>query len=462
MNNIKFIVFDYDGVFTDGNIIFDNDGNIIKKYNVKDGYGIKLLKNKNIKIGVISGYKQNISQKSILEHLNIDFIELGCNNKLEILNKWCKILNIDIKKNVCYMGDDLNDMNVINNVYFSSCPQDAHNELLNIVDFVSKKKGGNGCIRELCDYIINNNYDDNDDNLNIIKNIKNEFNYQIDNFNLNEIEILSKIILNTKGNIYFTGVGKSENISKHCCDLLKSISIKSFYLNILNCNHGDIGTMDDNDIILMFSNSGNTIELINCIDIFKRKNIKVIGICCNNNSNFKELCDIVIVTPHKNEITGTINKIPTNSYMSHLLFTNILVSILKKNITLDKYKENHQSGNIGKKLLKVKDILINDFPKIVFENEILLHEILLKMTQYKIGCCFFVNNKNELIGLLTDGDIRRILIKDNNKKIIKKEDFNRNYYYITDINLFIYELKEKYNCIPILDNNKYLNNIVKL
>ena len=106
---IKFIVFDFDGVFTDGKISFDNKGNAIKYYNAKDGNVIFRLKDKNILTGVISGWKNNTSQKSILEHLKFDKISLGSDNKLFILKDWCKELNISLEE-VAYIGDDLNDL----------------------------------------------------------------------------------------------------------------------------------------------------------------------------------------------------------------------------------------------------------------------------------------------------------------------------------------------------------------
>ena len=117
--------------------------------------------------------------------------------------------------------------------------------------------------------------------ISIIDEIKTEFNYQINNFNLNDINELAEIIKKIKGNIFFCGVGKSGNIGKHCCDLLKCISFSSFYFDILNSVHGDIGTLTNKDIILMFSNSGNTKELIDIIPLFKNIGITTVGICCN-------------------------------------------------------------------------------------------------------------------------------------------------------------------------------------
>ena len=154
---IKLVVFDFDGVFTDGTITIDNNGYVIKKYNVKDGMGINLLKKKNKKGGGISGYKEKKLKLNNLKHLKINYRALGIKNKQKILNNWCSKLDINIKSNVAYMGDDINDINVLNNVAFSGCPMDAHKECLSIVDFISTKNGGNGCIREFCDEIIKNN-----------------------------------------------------------------------------------------------------------------------------------------------------------------------------------------------------------------------------------------------------------------------------------------------------------------
>ena len=150
---IKLIVFDFDGVFTDGKIIFDNDGNALKHYNAKDGMGIFELHRDKIEVGVISGWPYNNSQNSILEHLQIKRISLGSNNKLQILQKWCNELNIELN-NVAYMGDDINDLEVMKEVSLVGCPNDAVQEVRDISNFISSKNGGEGAVREFCDYLI--------------------------------------------------------------------------------------------------------------------------------------------------------------------------------------------------------------------------------------------------------------------------------------------------------------------
>ena len=449
---IKFVVFDFDGVFTDGKCYFDSSNTIIKYYNIKDGMALSILKNNNIKTGLISSYNtnKNIINKEIdneiINHLNFDYKFIGKKNKIDILNEWLVILDLSYN-NVAYIGDDINDIDIIKKVGLSACPSDAIEDCKNIVNYICQNKGGNGCIREFVDFIINKNSD-------IKSEIKKELNYQIDNINYKDIDKLNKLI-NESRTIYLSGIGKSETMANHLCNLLKSININAFYLNTMNALHGDIGTINSSDMIIFFSKSGNTPEIINLIPFIKIKNVKIVGVCCDKNNLFKKYCDYTIELPFQKEISGENDKIPTNSSMSQLLFINILVAQLKNNISVEEYKLNHPAGNIGHNLRKIKDCLILDFPKIILNNSISLNLILLEMTKYKIGCCFFIDNNDIFLGLLTDGDIRRLLIKNDNIKSINIDDINNNYYYESDENKFLFECK-KSNYIPIIKNKKLI------
>jgi len=463
---IKLVIFDFDGVFTNGNCYFDSNNNIIKYYDIKDGMAIGLLKKNNIKTGLISSYNTNKKilikgieendnkiNKEIINHLKFDYEYIGKENKLTVLNNWMTELNITFDE-IAYIGDDINDIEILEKVKFSACPTDAVKECKEIVDYICNNKGGKGCVREFVNKILNN--DELIINKNIINEIKKEAIYQLNNFNMNEINNITKLISGCSDNIYVTGIGKSENIANHFCNLLKSISINCFNLNAINALHGDIGTVKENDLIFLFSKSGNTSELIQLIPFLKERKCYTIGICCDDNSHFLSLCDQTFKLPFNNEIgESQINKIPTNSYMSQLFFSNIIVSILKNKININQYKDNHPAGNIGNHLKKIKDCIISSFPKILIDVDIKLYDVLLKMTEFKIGCCFFVNIDDELIGILTDGDIRRLLLKDENKKIININDINKNYYYEENLDKFIYECK-KCNYISVLKNKQII------
>ena len=457
---IKLVIFDFDGVFTDGKIIFDSNGNAMKHYHAKDGMGIFRLHDAGFEIGVISGWPNNVSQHAVLKHLKITRVSLGSNGKLEILKKWCDELEITLNE-VAYMGDDLNDVKVMKEVGFVACPNDSVDEVKEIAGLVCEKCGGKGAVRELCEYLIgikndntiigtkNNNY--------IIENIKQEFNYQIKNFKMHQIEEIAKILKSTEFNIYFSGVGKSGNIAKHCCELLKSISLKTNYLDILNSRHGDIGVLKKKDILVFFSNSGNTNEILDLIEILKKKEVIIIGISSNHKSKLIKMCDYNVILPFNNEIGGNISYIPTNSIMSQIIFSNILVSLLKDNTSLDEYKLNHCSGNIGKSLCKIGDVLKTNYAKILFQGDFInINSVYLEMIDKKTGCCFFTNNQNELLGILTDGDIRRLLVKRKNLTEISKNDLNKKFYFEDDIQKYLFDCNNKYNYIPVINNKKLI------
>lgn len=469
---IKLVIFDYDGVFTNGDCIFYN-GSIVKKYNVKDKTGLKLLSDYNIKHGLISSYKSKYKINYISEitnesyedinYLNFDLVSIGEKDKLKVLNKWINELNITYN-NVAYIGDDINDLSILKQVYFSACPNDAIEKVKHNVKYICKSNGGEGCVREFIDIILNHDLELY--NNKITNNIRNQLNYQLDNFNLSDIKFLSDKIKETKGNIYFSGIGKSETLSYHCCDLLKSISIKAFRLDAIKSLHGDIGTITEQDMIIIFSKSGNTIELINLVLLLKKLNSTIVLITLENNNKLQNLCNYNIILPFNHELSNDNNSIlkyiPSNSCMSYLLFSNILVNLLESHIDINKYKLNHMSGSIGSNLYKLSDCIIYDYPKFVISSntKISLHNIFLEMTNKKIGCSMFVNSNNNLVGILTDGDIRRLLLNNENIKEIVIENLNKSYYYESDSDKYIIECK-KHNYIPIIKSNKLIGLVVR-
>lgn len=449
---IKFVVFDFDGVFTTGKCYFDSKNNIIKYYDVKDGMALSILKSQGILSGLISNYSSqknllfNEVDHSILEHLKFDYSYMGPNKKIHIIDEWIKELKIDYS-NIAYIGDDINDIPILEKVGYSGCPNNAIQEVKDIVKYICKNNGGEGCVREFVDLIVSEKKD-------LIEIIKKEAMYQLKNMNYNEIYNLAQLIKDK--NVYFTGIGKSGNMAFHITSLLKSVGIKAFYLDPTNATHGDIGTIMPRDIVIFFSKSGNTIELINLIILLKKRNCKTVGIVCDDKSKFEEYCDICLRLPFISEIKGEINNIPTNSCMSQLFFGNILVSILKDDISIQNYKLNHPSGDIGDKLKKVKDVMIKNYPILKIENSIDMHSILLEMTKHKIGCCFFINQEDNIIGLLTDGDIRRILLNKEDKKIINREDINQQYIYIENIEEFMINIHYKNKFVPIINEKKII------
>ena len=151
--NIKLVVFDFDGVFTNGTVTFDSKGDVVKSYNIKDGMAIKILKSMNISTAVLSGFSSNESTKAICKHLKIDMVSMGNSHKLETLKMWGTQLDINLFQ-IAYMGDDINDIECMKNVGISACPADATHQCTKFAKYICKKNGGNGAIREFTDYLI--------------------------------------------------------------------------------------------------------------------------------------------------------------------------------------------------------------------------------------------------------------------------------------------------------------------
>ena len=452
---IRLAVFDFDGVFTDGKCYFDGGANIRKHYNVKDGMALRILRERGIVTGLLSSYSSNrevyLNEKRIddevADHLGFDYKSIGNSNKMQVLDEWMEVLGFDYA-DVAYIGDDINDLPVMQKVGFSACPCDAVEACKSLANYTCARKGGDGCVREFADMVVDRAHP-RPRELVIMDEIRAELNYQMESLCVGDVTDLADTLTETEGNIYLCGVGKSGNIAKHCCDLLKSVSLPAFYLDALNSMHGDIGTLTDKDTILMFSNSGNTKELADVASPLAHIGAKLIGVCCSKKSRFEVLCDRTIVLPFRNEIGGEINKIPTNSFMSCLLFSNVLVSVLKNRITLDRYKANHLSGSIGRDLLKIRDVLVEDFPKTVLGESTEINDVLLEMTEHKMGCCFFVNKDSELLGILTDGDVRRLLLKDRDVGTVTCHNINTDFYYESDMEKHVCDCR-KVAYIPVL------------
>jgi YrbI family 3-deoxy-D-manno-octulosonate 8-phosphate phosphatase len=149
-SKFKLVILDVDGTMTDGGMYFTENGDQMKRYNAKDGLAIKRLIKEGVVFGIIShGSKLNVVQDRA-DLLGIQKVYVGSGAKLEILNGWLKELNLSLEETV-YVGDDLNDMDIIEAVGMSACPGDAVSEVKHKVDIILRKDGGQACIRELID-----------------------------------------------------------------------------------------------------------------------------------------------------------------------------------------------------------------------------------------------------------------------------------------------------------------------
>lgn len=152
LKNIKLVITDVDGVLTDGGLYYTSEGLVMKKFNVKDGMGMRRLRENGIKNAIITTDVSDLI-KVRGERLKVDYLFLGIWDKENKMKEICEQENI-LAENVAFIGDDVNDISIINEVGFSACPFDSVEEIKDSVDLILTRKGGEGVFREFADLIL--------------------------------------------------------------------------------------------------------------------------------------------------------------------------------------------------------------------------------------------------------------------------------------------------------------------
>jgi len=151
--DIKLVLTDIDGVWTDGGMYYDNLGNEFKKFNTSDSAGVLMLKKLKVPIGIITGEDTEIVKRRA-KKLAIDYLFMGIENKLEVAKELCSKLNINLSENVAYIGDDLNDVQLLKNVKYSGAPANAPEYVSTYAKLKLEKKGGEGAFREFVERLL--------------------------------------------------------------------------------------------------------------------------------------------------------------------------------------------------------------------------------------------------------------------------------------------------------------------
>ena len=149
---IKMLLTDCDGCLTDGGMYYSEKGDELKKFNTRDGMGFGMLRKQGVIAGIITSEIVDLNRRRA-EKLKLDILEAGCKDKAAAIKRLCEQYGI-VQENVCYIGDDINDIEAIKMVGFGCCPADAMPEVKAVAEYVSVVKGGEGVIREVVDKIL--------------------------------------------------------------------------------------------------------------------------------------------------------------------------------------------------------------------------------------------------------------------------------------------------------------------
>lgn len=228
--------------------------------------------------------------------------------------------------------------------------------------------------------------------------------------------VFSEIVtamLQCKGKVILCGMGKSGHIAKKISATLASLGTSSFYLHPAEAMHGDLGMVTKEDLIILISHSGESQEILQMIPSLKMIGIKMVAITSNAYSTLARESEIVQVMPKVQEACG-LNLAPTSSTTAVLAFGDALAVVASKVYGFE--EENfalfHPAGSLGKKvLLRVCDIMATGSDMPIVAKGTLISEAIMEMSRKKLGVVTIVDEKGKVVGLLTDGDLRRAIEK---------------------------------------------------
>jgi len=217
-------------------------------------------------------------------------------------------------------------------------------------------------------------------------------------------------VLDRHGKIIVTGLGKSGKVGQKIAATLCSTGSLAVYLHPTEGLHGDIGLVRSSDIILALSYTGNTEELVRLVPSFKQMGVRVIGLGGNSHSSLASLCDLWIDASVPSEACP-YNLVPTTSTTLALAIGDAIAITLMQLRGFDSqaFAENHPGGSLGRRLsLKVEDLMHSGDAVAVVGSDASMEEVVIVSTQKKLGAVLVVQ-QNYLLGIITDGDIRRSL-----------------------------------------------------
>ncbi len=220
------------------------------------------------------------------------------------------------------------------------------------------------------------------------------------------------ILYNTKGKVIITGMGKSGLIGKKIAATLTSTGTPSYFLHPAESTHGDSGIITRDDVVIAISNSGETQELLNLLPLIKRFGVQIISMTGNMESTLAKAGNVVLNIAVEKEACP-LGKAPTASTTATLAMGDALaVCLLKKRgFTEEDFLIYHPGGALGKGIkFHVEDLMLKENLPIADEN-MLFTDLIKLISEHKLGMAIIIDDAGRLSGILTDGDIRRVVVK---------------------------------------------------
>jgi arabinose-5-phosphate isomerase len=250
--------------------------------------------------------------------------------------------------------------------------------------------------------------------INALKKLKSSLNSSLDK--------AVNLLTNCQAKVIVCGVGKSGIIASKIAATLSSVGTPAFNISANDCSHGDLGSITKKDVVILISNSGNSSELKNIIKFVNRYKIKLIGISSKKNSLLNKNSNIKLLIPEVKESGYGI--VPTSSTTAQLALGDALAiaTMQKKKFGKLDFKKFHPSGSLGNKLKTVEDLMLTK-NMIPYVNENFNVEKAIEIINLKkLGIVITRDKKNNTTGILTDGDIKRLLQKFDDIKKLKLKD----------------------------------------
>ena len=289
----------------------------------------------------------------------------------------------------------------------------------------------------------------------------------------NRFKQLVELIQNSQGKIIITGMGKSGHIGRKIAATMSSLGTVSYFLHPAEGLHGDLGIITSKDIVIAFSKSGESNEVLGLIPSIKKIGAKLVSITCREKSSLSDNSDLSIVLPIKEEACP-YKLAPTSSTTAMLVFGDALAVTLAKlnNFKLEDFAVFHPYGTLGKRLLvKVDSLMVKGKENPVVNYKANLKTAIIVMSSKGLGGVSVVDDNGELVGLITDGDLRRTIentedsgiLKLNVKQIMTQNPIyiNKNAKAIDALNLMENRQKQ-ISILPVVDDNNKVVGMIRI